>query len=219
MVWVAQFFMHCLTASSPTAACGASHLPAKRTGCQSRPQPPRHTPSHAQELAGMFERLVAALAGGDVPGAADAALRFAYYWWAHSAGCIAFGMGAAKCARARDRVHRGAQGASLPLMAGVAASSTATGTCAAAHARKHRNSKRHLRPRPRLLSTVPAGTISCPWPAAPPSAAMFPCWAPSWRPARPCGPRCPRREGLGAGSAGGGGRGGHGMAWHGMAWD
>ena len=35
-----------------------------------------------QELAGMFERLVAALADGDLRGMADTALRFAYYWCA-----------------------------------------------------------------------------------------------------------------------------------------
>ena len=35
-----------------------------------------------QELEGMFERLVAALADGDLPAMADAALRFAYYWCA-----------------------------------------------------------------------------------------------------------------------------------------
>ena len=33
-----------------------------------------------QELAGLFERLVAALTDGDLPAAAEAALRFAYYW-------------------------------------------------------------------------------------------------------------------------------------------
>jgi hypothetical protein len=33
-----------------------------------------------QELAGLFERLVAALAAGDLPAAAECALRFAYYW-------------------------------------------------------------------------------------------------------------------------------------------
>ena len=33
-----------------------------------------------QELAGLWERLVAALTRGDQPAAADAALRFAYYW-------------------------------------------------------------------------------------------------------------------------------------------
>lgn len=35
-----------------------------------------------QELAGVFERLVSSLAAGDLGGAADAALRFAYYWCA-----------------------------------------------------------------------------------------------------------------------------------------
>lgn len=44
---------------------------------------PTRLPTHPppQELAGLFERQAAALAAGDVAAAAEAALRFAYYWW------------------------------------------------------------------------------------------------------------------------------------------
>ncbi|KAL4437434.1 hypothetical protein ABPG75_004573 [Micractinium tetrahymenae] len=66
----------------------AAHLPARP-----KPQPDSYefsirtpvTPSrwmdYDEELEGMFERLAAALERGDAAGAAEAALRFAYYWY------------------------------------------------------------------------------------------------------------------------------------------
>ncbi|KAI7837041.1 hypothetical protein COHA_009118 [Chlorella ohadii] len=79
--------------SGPSGRPAPAELAAAAKRAQARPQPdayefsirtpvtPARWKDYDEELAGMFERLVAALAAGDLAAMADAALRFAYYWY------------------------------------------------------------------------------------------------------------------------------------------
>lgn len=140
----------------------------------------------------MFERLTAALAAGDLPGMADASLRFAFYW------CVGRLPEAVLCVPCLSRcVCVCAVVCSRCCLAfGVATCSLRSSPCTAALRLALRPAARNLPHatvafKPRLCCCL-AGTTSCPWPAAQPSAALCPCWGPSWRRGPLCAPPCPR---------------------------
>jgi hypothetical protein len=145
-----------------------------------------------QELGGVFERLTAALAAGDLPGMADASLRFAFYW------CVGRLPEAVLCVPCLSRYVCvcAVVCARCCLAFGVATCSLRSSPCTAALRLALRPAARNLPHatvafNPRLCCCL-AGTTSCPWPAAQPSAALCPCWGPSWRRGPLCAPPCPR---------------------------